>query len=329
MKTERYLTVQECASLLRCSRQTVHNWIRSGRIPFRRFGPHLIRIPEQDFLSFLRNSHALGVASGSRRRVRGLSFLPHVQAEALGVSSVSINGRLVAGSEWRTDKARELFFYFLVANRPTTKEQILAALWPNASPEKGDHVFHVTTHRARNALYPEVIVYRDGVYMLNPEGQFDFDVWSFQRAVEGAEGSPRGSEDRARELQQALRIYQGPFLNDSYSEWCVVWRWRLELVYLKALAALAAHEAATGQYEDAAKLSEKIADIDPYQEQAWYDRIRYSILAGNHVSAVHAYKAYEQILRTELDSKLPPAFRELWELLRAKGPEDSRESGLG
>jgi len=46
---------------------------------------------------------------------------------------------------WRMARALELFFYLLDAGRPVRKEQIIAALWPEAN-EQVDHTFHNTVY---------------------------------------------------------------------------------------------------------------------------------------------------------------------------------------
>ena len=52
---------------------------------------------------------------------------------AFGRAEVSVNGRTLAMSDWRTKSVRDLFFYFLFRQDAVTKEQIGEVLWPETT----------------------------------------------------------------------------------------------------------------------------------------------------------------------------------------------------
>ena len=62
-----------------------------------------------------------------RRQLRRLSHTmemptPSLIIRAFGAGQVSVNGRWLTMSDWQTQSVRELFFYFLAANKPLTRE---------------------------------------------------------------------------------------------------------------------------------------------------------------------------------------------------------------
>ena len=59
------------------------------------------------------------------------------------------------------------------------KEEAVEQLYPDLEPEKCNSAFHSNLYRVRKALYQESVVKRDGAYVLNPEGEFEWDVAEF------------------------------------------------------------------------------------------------------------------------------------------------------
>ncbi|GAI57861.1 unnamed protein product, partial [marine sediment metagenome] len=79
---------------------------------------------------------------------------PDIEARALGESRVLVNSRPISEAEWRSNRAKEMFFCMLCCGTGQTKEQITAALWPDLSPAKGTSNFHINLYRARRAVFP-------------------------------------------------------------------------------------------------------------------------------------------------------------------------------
>ena len=127
------------------------------------------------------------------------------ESEAAGVHGygfgnvrVEIAGREITDLEWRSEKSKEMFFFFLCNRRPLRKEEIVAALWPDLPDEKTTSAFHSNMYRLRKALYPEVIAKDSGRYILDPRSQFAFDVDRFQELLAKANNLPKGSAEAKR-----------------------------------------------------------------------------------------------------------------------------------
>lgn len=51
-----YLTPEEAANIIGCSRAVIHKWARLGRMPVARFGA-LVRIPRDEFFAWLKTKN--------------------------------------------------------------------------------------------------------------------------------------------------------------------------------------------------------------------------------------------------------------------------------
>ena len=126
---------------------------------------------------FVRIMEKIRMRRDSQRRpaVAEVSVSPRVatrhdiEARALGESWVLVNSRPISEVEWRSNRAKEMFFCMLCCGTGQTKEQITAALWPDLSPAKGTSNFHINLYRARRAVFPGIFTLEQGRYKLNPD----------------------------------------------------------------------------------------------------------------------------------------------------------------
>ena len=233
------------------------------------------------------------------------SMFPDMEAYAFGNTRVTVNGKDVTNLEWRSAKARELFFFMARAPRPLTKEEIMASLWPEDMREKASNSFRCSLFRARHALYPECLIYSDKYYQFSPKSVFQFDLLDFSSIVERAEQIPEGSNLKSEFLEQAVALYKGPFLPEFYAEWCVTERRILEGRFLSVLATLAGYYADQQQFHRAGELCERILEIDIFDEEVLERAIRYYAKADNPAAAFRVYRSAERVYEQELGS--PPS----------------------
>ena len=93
-------------------------------------------------------------------------------AYGFGHARVEYNGQEITDLEWRSEKSREMFFFFLCNRRGLRKEEIVAVLWPDMPEEKTTSAFHSNMYRLRKALYTDIISKESGRYQLDPGGDF-------------------------------------------------------------------------------------------------------------------------------------------------------------
>lgn len=234
-----------------------------------------------------------------------------VRAYGFGHPRVEAGGNEITDLEWRSNKSKEMFFFFLCNRRPLRKEEIVAALWPDLPEEKTTSAFHSNLHRLRKAIYPECIAKDSGRYVLDPRGHFSFDVEEFQEALQQAATLPKGSPEATAIMEKALSIYTGPFAPDFYSEWAESLRWQLEEQYTSLLASLAAVYSEAGNFKRSADLCQRIIELDEYNEAAWYRLMNNYIRSGQMEAARYCYNRYAQILSRDGNPEDVPDFDSL------------------
>jgi len=237
--------------------------------------------------------------------------LPRVVARSLGALHVAVGGRDVTDEAWASLRAKELFFLFLANRSGLRKEEAVEALYPELPREKCNSAFHSNLYRVRQALYPESVVKRDGTYLLNPEGDFEWDVAEFDAALERAQKLPRGSEERALQYRKALDFYRGPFAESFGSEWAETIRRRGEERATEALSLLAGYYAGREDFEGAATCMEQVLRHDQYNDEAAYRLASYRAKAGQPVVALAVIDDYRRVCEAELGSEMPERFARL------------------
>ena len=237
-------------------------------------------------------------------------------AFGFGNLRVEMNGREVTDLEWRSEKSKEMFFFFLCNRRPLRKEEIVTALWPDLPDEKTGSLFHSNLYRLRKALYPECIAKDSGRYILDPQGSFWFDVEEFQEALKEAEGLPADSDEGIALMDKARALYTGQFASEFYSEWAETLRWQLEEQHMRLLTALAAACTERGEYKRSADLCQQILTEDEYNEAAWYRLMSNYVLAGQMEAAAFCHRKYADIVSEGLGAEGIPEFEEICRQIR-------------
>jgi two-component SAPR family response regulator len=237
---------------------------------------------------------------------------PDIEARALGESCVLVNSRPINEEEWRSNRAREMFFYMLSCGTGQTKERITAALWPDLSPAKGTSNFHINLYRARRAVFPGIFTLEQRQYKLNPNLNIWFDVTEFEGLLSQTEKLPPDSEARAANLERAIDTYRGPFMREFYSEWIEMRRRELEDKYLKAIATLSNFYGGKGNYDRAITLLKKSLAIDPYQDEIYGQIMEWYLVVGDKASALRTYKRYLDTVVTEMETIPSARMEELY-----------------
>jgi len=224
-----------------------------------------------------------------------------VEVYTLGETKVVVNSHQITEAEWRSSRAKELFFYLLFyAKLGQTKEQITTALWPDLSPARATSNFHINLYRARRAVSPSVFILEHGRYQLNPDISIYSDVAEFERLISQAENLSNDIEEKIAHFKQAIHLYRGQFMMGFYNEWTEQRRRELEDQYLRTLSSLAIINENQSDYKTAVELLEKYLDINPYHEEVYHKIIKYQLARGDKVAAEQVYWRYARTFTTEM-----------------------------
>ncbi|MFN0146478.1 MAG: tetratricopeptide repeat protein [Dehalococcoidia bacterium] len=236
---------------------------------------------------------------------------PRVSIQSLGQMRVAVGGREVSDEVWASLKSKELFFLFLANRDGLRKEKAVERLYPELEMEKCNSAFHSNLYRVRKALYHDSVIKRDGAYLLNPEGEFCWDIEEFQSILARATELPAGSDERARLHQQALELYRGPFGEAFYSEWAGTLRQRIDQRAQESLATLAGYYAAKSDYEAAASCMQQLLARDGANEEAAYQLAAYRARAGQPAVALAFLDDYGRALQRDYGIALSARARDL------------------
>jgi two-component SAPR family response regulator len=218
---------------------------------------------------------------------------------ALGTSTVRRDGQLVEAQDLRLH-AKEMLF-FLLANRVVTKDQIVAALWPDLSLAKAHSTFHFYLYQVRRLLGGTAAVsYEGGAYRLESR-HYQYDVDEFHRNL--AKARRAASAQRETYLLEAISLYRGEYLEDIYSDWTEELRASLRREYHQALEDLARYHREQGRLEDAIESCRKLLDKDPLREDIHRLLIGIMLETGDRAGAMRQFKRLREILKDELGAE--------------------------
>jgi LuxR family maltose regulon positive regulatory protein len=219
-----------------------------------------------------------------------------VDIRAFGSSSVYRDGEVVEAQELRL-RAKEMLFFFL-AHPVVTKDQIVAALWPDLSLGKAHSTFHFYLFQVRRLLGgTDAISYEGGAYRLESR-RYQYDVDEFRRNL--AKASKATSAQRLTYLQRAISLCRGDYLEDVYSEWTDVLRDSLRREYHQALEDLARYCRGQGRLEDAVESCHRLLDMDPLREDIHRELIGTLLEMGDRAGAVKQLGTLRRTLEEEL-----------------------------
>jgi DNA-binding SARP family transcriptional activator len=222
---------------------------------------------------------------------------------ALGLPQVHVEGHEVSDLEWRSERAKEMLLLFLEEGRPLGKQGIVNELWPDIQPAKLNGAFHSTLYRLRKAVGQGVVVHSDSGYVLGDGFNIELDAHDFRRKLELARGEPANSRSRARLLEEAIDLYEGPFADSFDSEWILSLRSDLEDRLAAALLELAGIEAASDDHHRALRFADQAKRIDPLSEQATRLLMESYEAQGHPDMAIRTYERYARVTRRELGTE--------------------------
>ncbi len=269
---------------------------------------------------FLQRAKSFRTGLAAMEPEADIANLPPIQLEvqAFNGGEVHKNGELLPSVNWRSSRARALFFYILDRGK-ARKESIGLDFWPDFSPGKISSNFHATLWRVRQAIgFKEAIVFEGEQYSLHPRIRIWYDVAEFQNYLHQAAGSHISSTERSELLRQAVNLYHGPYLPDLFMEWAEKRQEELRSHYLEALNGLASLELEAKRYPDAKTLYEKVVAIDPYRDEAHLALMKCLVISGSSSAAIAHFKQYKAILRKDLNAEPLPELQKYYDQLAVK-----------
>ncbi|MFQ5936013.1 MAG: BTAD domain-containing putative transcriptional regulator [Acidiferrobacterales bacterium] len=199
-----------------------------------------------------------------------------------------------------TRKARALLTYLALAPSHTrSREQLSTVLWGRSAEEQARASLRQTLSSLRKSFEkedPKVLI-ADAESVALDTTSIEVDVLAFERCV--ADGTPEA-------LQKAGEIYAGDFLEgfslqeESFEEWLMTERRRLQALAIRALSKLLAQHEEAGAYERGVQVAEKLLALDPLQEAVHRALMRLLARQGQRALALKQYETCRGALQREL-----------------------------
>lgn len=209
------------------------------------------------------------------------------------------------GGEWLEQRPGQLLKYLVCGRRRmVTTEMIAEALWPQAGPSEARNRTRYYIHALRERLEPEratrsrsnLVVARRGGYYLD-SAHIWVDADEFEReARAGLTAFVQGlGEPAAEHIDNALRLYRGPFLAENpYEEWALEERERLHELAGRALRAQVRLQTELGNLDAASECARRLADMEPFDMDAQRMVLDLCIRRGRRSEAFRRYSVLRQ-----------------------------------
>ena len=265
----------------------------------------------------LREQLAAAQREGPKRPAEELVV---VSVEAKPVIDLTINmlgpveivrdpARPLPPDAWVTRRARDILCF--VASRRhhrASKDLIIDTFWGETDPTVIARNFHPTVSHIRKALNSNqtlkqnLVLYRDGDYLLNPDFAYRIDVEEFDRLVAQGEATRRERQfDQCiQSYQAAVDIYRGEFMQGSYDPWADEQRSYYRKQYLQLIEALASVAQKMGDWFKSIQLGQQILSDDPFREDIHCLLMRAHAALGNKSAVREQYENLRQLLQNEL-----------------------------
>jgi DNA-binding SARP family transcriptional activator len=234
---------------------------RNGYIEAAHSRDQALRHLEEQVVAFARQA----LAALERHAVP--SWNVPLEIRILGPMRVAREGQPVPEAAWGTEKAKALLAYLLWKGATgTTREELSMALWPGRPVDEAANVFHVTLHRLRQALEPELRRVRDSRYILHERRRYRFN-FDAAHWLDVAAFQDLARESDVEALREAVALYRGSYLEDA--GWDLpaeveIQRRMLERLYADVLRRLIARS----DDEGAMPYLEKLVSVEPAEEAA-------------------------------------------------------------
>jgi len=196
------------------------------------------------------------------------------------------------------------------------RDELMEAIWPTDGEQTIERNFHPTLSHLRRALEgerskeePPALLFRSGVYRLNPELDWEVDVLDLLRRMEeGKAQQARGDLPAAAEAWRAAwSLYRGPFLQGYYEAWVATRREGYQKAYLEMLRDLGDVYQRLGRAEDAIDAYRSVLVEDPLQERVHVSLMQLYAGQGRRDMVRRQYDRLCTLLLEELGVEPMPA----------------------
>ena len=224
-----------------------------------------------------------------------------IELRCLGSFSIVVDEVVVPWGGLRPRARVLLMLLALRAGRPIHREELIEAIWPEATLVSGTRSLQVAVSSVRQwlagaGLGEDALGRRGDAYVLSlPAVELDVDRFE-ESARSATAGSGAADGDALAGYLAALDAYRGDLLPEvGPAEWVLGERDRLRTLAAH-LAADAARIALTdGRWSDGIAAARRSVALDPYHDPAWRSLAELLDAAGDHSAAAVARREHARV----------------------------------
>ncbi len=235
---------------------------------------------------------------------------PALTIHLLGTLEVHIDGCPLPAV--RSQKVKWLLALLTLQHgREVRRSWLAERLWPEADPDKAlNSLSQCLTSLTRALGTASARIERPDKHTLrlNLTG-VDVDLLAFERLLRNGDVPSLGA---------AVVVYRGPLLAGCPEPWAEAERQERQVLYQQALARLAAHHRAGGDFQAAIRYLRLALKDDPWNEAARRDLMQTLAQTGDREEALNVYRDWFRFLQRQQPDLLPHELtRALYDTLRS------------
>ncbi len=232
-----------------------------------------------------------------------------LQFRLLGTLAIQLRDRALPRPP--TLKSQSLLAYLVChRDRPQPRDRLVALFWGDRPERKARRSLTTALWHIRHRCLPdpELILSDTHTVQFQPQADLWVDVEAF---------TARAAQDDLDDLQAAVALYRGDFLEGFYDDWVINERYRLESLFLDVLARLMAGHEALDDPRAALATAQRLLEHDPLQEEAHRVAMRAYCRLGQRNAALEQYHRCRQVVQAELGTEPMAETTELYRAIRA------------
>jgi DNA-binding SARP family transcriptional activator/tetratricopeptide (TPR) repeat protein len=244
----------------------------------------------------------------------------------LGQPEIKLDGKpfVVASG-----KAQGMLFYLAVTGRPCSRQKLAGLFWGDMSEERARGNLRVELTKLRPLLDSHLIVGRRTL-AFNRNSDSKLDVAVFEERLQRPQPT-------AQQLQEAVNLYRGDFLEDFsvrdaplFEEWMLAQHALLRQMAIRALRSLAEYHTQQRQFTAGIACTERLLLLEPWLEEAHRQKMLLLALKGQRNAALAQYHHCRAMLADEMGVEPSTETTKLYQKIQAgeiKAEEEERDEG--
>lgn len=226
-----------------------------------------------------------------------------LEISTFGGLSVRVAGQPLKGMG--SNKAEALLVYLILERRQHTRNELAALLWPESTEQHAATSLRVLLSTLRKNIGDYLVIHRDSVGIKLDACAY-LDVTDLEEKL------------AADEIEQALHLYQGDFLqgfhvhnSTEFEHWLQLQQERMLAQVIGALHRAVARVVETGDYRKGGMLVHRLLELEPFDETAYHLSILLLGLEGRRAEALAQYEKCCDTLQEELGVEPSKKLQEL------------------